>query len=62
MKCNTCLNSRPAISENGVHFVCCLSAQAAKKCIFDGKRYIKNPMPTVEAVLTRMEEEAADEK
>lgn len=34
MKCETCLNSRPIISENGIHYVCCLSDKKAVRCMF----------------------------
>lgn len=43
MNCESCLNSRPVISENGIHPVCCLSAKKAKECIVSGKHYIKHP-------------------
>lgn len=39
--CDTCLNSRPIISENGMHNVCCLSYKAARDCILGKKdRYV----------------------
>ena len=43
MNCESCLNSRPVISENGIHPVCCLSEKKAKECIVSGKHYIKHP-------------------
>lgn len=30
MECDTCLNSRPIVSENGIHYACCLSGRAAE--------------------------------
>jgi len=33
MKCDKCLNSRPVISENGIHNICTLSTRAALKCL-----------------------------
>ena len=40
-KCDTCLFSRAVISENGFHWVCCLTPQKAKDCILGVKdRYI----------------------
>ena len=33
MKCDTCLNSRPIISENGIHHACCLSDMKAFRCM-----------------------------
>ena len=43
--CDTCLNSRPIVSENGIHYTCCLSSRAAIQCL-TGKKdgYIKHPM------------------
>jgi hypothetical protein len=32
-RCDTCLNSRPIISENGIHLVCCLSVKRAVGCL-----------------------------
>lgn len=32
-KCECCLNSRAVISENGLHYVCCLSQRAAVNCM-----------------------------
>jgi len=45
MECDTCLNSRPIVSENGIHYACCLSGRAAVQCMTGQKdRYIKHPM------------------
>lgn len=38
-ECETCLNSRPIISENGLHRVCCLSSKKAVDCITGKKKY-----------------------
>ena len=38
-KCDKCLNSRPIISENGYHFICCLSNKKAVNCITNTKDY-----------------------
>lgn len=43
MKCDTCLNSRTVVSENGYHPICCLSARKANACILTGKHYIRHP-------------------
>ena len=44
MKCDTCINSRPVISENGIHSVCCLSARKARNCVFYfWKYYAEHP-------------------
>lgn len=32
-RCETCLNSRPIVSENGIHAACCLSGRAAIQCM-----------------------------
>ena len=32
-KCDTCLNSRPIISENGIHYVCTLSESKLFNCL-----------------------------
>ena len=44
IKCESCLNSRFIVSENGSHYVCCLSGRAAVQCM-TGQRdgYIKKP-------------------
>ena len=39
MNCEKCLNSRPVISENGIHFVCCLSSKKAVDCMLNGGAY-----------------------
>lgn len=31
-KCESCLNSRIEVSENGYHYVCCLPALRATEC------------------------------
>ena len=36
-KCETCLKSRPIVSENGIHKVCSLSQRAAMNCIMGKK-------------------------
>ena len=33
MKCDSCLNSRTVVSENGRHPVCCLSEKQAMNCL-----------------------------
>lgn len=38
-KCDKCLNSRPIISENDYHFICCLSSKKATDCITHTKDY-----------------------
>ncbi len=45
-KCETCLNSRPIISENGLHSVCCLSSKKAVDCIINKKDYYVPKLPT----------------
>ena len=41
MKCDYCLNSRQVISENGTHYICCLSSQQIKKCLTGTKDYFE---------------------
>lgn len=41
-KCNTCINSRGIISENGLHYICSLSSHKAIECMFDEKNYYIN--------------------
>jgi hypothetical protein len=36
-KCDTCLNSRAAISEYGVVYLCCLSSKKAVECLSEAK-------------------------
>lgn len=38
-KCDSCLNSRIVISENGVHSVCCLSEKKEVECITKEKNH-----------------------
>ena len=33
-KCAKCIYSRPVVSENGIHYACCLSPKKAVKCLF----------------------------
>ena len=44
-KCAMCLNSRPVVSENGWHVVCCLASKSEMNCL-TGKRdkFVKHPM------------------
>lgn len=43
VNCDSCLNSRPIISENGWHSVCCLSDKKATECLITGKYFILYP-------------------
>lgn len=43
-KCDSCLNSRQIVSENGMHYVCGLSHREASNCVFSHyKYYIEHP-------------------
>ena len=43
MKCDTCLNSRYIISENGVHSACILPPKRAIDCMLEKKNeYVNN--------------------
>ena len=40
-KCENCLNSRPIVSENGIHYLCSYSVKTAARCLMGKKdRYI----------------------
>lgn len=42
MLCDTCINARAILSENGWHHVCNLSSKSASRCIIGEKsQYIK---------------------
>lgn len=42
--CDKCVHRRGIISENGFHYVCGLSWQAARKCMFgNGQHYEELP-------------------
>lgn len=44
-ECSMCLKSRPIISENGIHYICCMSSKKAMDCVLGIKNYfVKNPM------------------
>lgn len=36
-RCSHCLNSRAIISENGIHYSCCLSSKKAIECVLGKK-------------------------
>lgn len=40
-KCDLCINSRAIISENGCHYICCLSEKKAMECILNVKEYFR---------------------
>lgn len=39
MKCDTCLKSRPIVSENGIHHACCLSDKKVMQCVLGEKNH-----------------------
>ena len=51
--CDTCVNSRPVVSENGIHWVCCLSGMAAQKCLTGSK----NMFVDFETLIAEIKEE-----
>ena len=62
-RCESCLDSRCVVSENGFHYCCCLKEEEAMECLL-GKvdHYIKNPMRAgAEDVFTRKEELTEEE-
>lgn len=38
-KCASCINSRPVVSETGIHPVCVLHAAKVYLCLKDGRHY-----------------------
>ena len=38
-RCDSCLNSRIVVSENGLHSICCLSEKKAVDCMTKTKDY-----------------------
>ena len=49
MKCDTCLESRCVVSENGFHHICCLSEDASLDCLLGrDDHYVRNPMKASE--------------
>lgn len=38
-RCDVCLNSRAVVSENGIHYVCCLSKKKVLACLMGAKDY-----------------------
>lgn len=38
-KCDSCLNRRPVVSENGLHYCCSLSGTKPLYCMADGRHY-----------------------
>lgn len=42
VKCEKCLNSRPVVSENGLHPICCLSQKKAMDCMTGKKNYFSS--------------------
>ena len=38
-KCSTCINGRGIISEDGWHYICCLSSRKAVDCATNKKDY-----------------------
>ena len=46
-KCESCMNSRAIISENGLHYTCTLSPKKAVLCIMGNKdEYCGKPIKT----------------
>ena len=39
LKCNTCANARPIISENGYHYTCMLPNQKGVDCLMDDYKH-----------------------
>lgn len=44
-KCSKCFNRRSIVSENGMHYNCCLKEKDAMDCIMGRvDHYLENPM------------------
>ena len=43
MKCDSCLNSRRIVSENGFHPICCLPDEEVRECLITGEHYVRHP-------------------
>lgn len=58
MKCDTCLHHcRSVVSENGLHFICGLSARAASNCITGKKdHYVEDHFREVPKMMGKEEE------
>ena len=41
LKCNTCANARPVISNNGYHYVCTLSDRKGTDCMMNNYKHWK---------------------
>lgn len=39
MKCSECINSRKIVSENGEHYICCLSSRKSKQCLLNYNKF-----------------------
>jgi hypothetical protein len=60
VRCDSCLNARTIVSENGYHSSCCLSEKQAMDCITKKKdSFIERPQSR--SVLRRLEEMKMEE-
>jgi hypothetical protein len=57
--CETCINSRLVVSENGYHYQCCLSGIKALRCHGDGSFYEGNGKDIDD--LNKLKERISDE-
>ena len=45
MRCDKCFNGVPVVSENGIHYNCCLNEKELLDCMIGRKdHYEENPM------------------
>ena len=43
MRCDSCLNARRIVSENGFHPICCLPDKEVRECLITGEHYVRHP-------------------
>lgn len=55
MKCDNCINSRPIISENGIHYHCCLSHKKTIECLTERKDHLEAVDETWSEILLELE-------
>ena len=61
-KCDRCYNSRPVVSENGLHWVCTLKMKQAVDCLAGIKDwFISEEISIPQALMIYREKEKTDE-
>ena len=57
MKCDTCIFPRGIVSENGWHYICCLSEKEAMECLRTGNHYAWSARLATKRKIDRMGED-----